>query len=57
MEPLVDLLRLFDLDVPMLGYISEGTDHMYGIIKDIIITGSNKYNPHLHSLAYDLIWG
>ena len=69
MEPLVDLLRLCDLDVPMLGDIYEGTDYMleriqelleekdpvlFGAIKGIIISRWNKYNTNLHALAYAL---
>ena len=69
MEPLVDLLRLCDSDVPMLGDIYEGTDRMleriqelleekdpvlFGTIKDIIISRWNKYNTNLHALAYAL---
>ena len=62
MEPLVDLLRLCDSDVPMLGDIYEGTDRMleriqelleekgpvlFRAIKDIIISRRNKYNTNL----------
>jgi hypothetical protein len=59
MEPLVDLLKLCDSDVPMLGDIYEGTNRMlkriqelleekdpllFGTIKNIIISRWNKYN-------------
>lgn len=69
MEPLVDLLKLCDSDVPMLGDIYEGTDRMleriqqlleekdpvlFGTIKDIIISRWNKYNTPLHALSYAL---
>ena len=68
-EPLVDLLKLCDSDVPMLGDIYEGTDRMleriqqileekdpvlFDTIKDIIISRWNKYNTNLHALAYAL---
>jgi hypothetical protein len=36
MEPLVDLLKLCDLDVPMLGDIYEGTDHMLERIQQLL---------------------
>ena len=69
MEPLFDLLKLCDSDVPMLGDIYEGTDRMleriqqileekdpvlFGTIKDIIISRWNKYNTPLHALSYAL---
>jgi hypothetical protein len=68
MEPLIDLLKLCDLNVPMLGDSYEVTDHMleriqqlleedpllFGTIKDIIISTWNKYNTPLHALVYAL---
>ena len=36
MEPLVDLLRLCDSDVPMLGQIYEGIDHMSKRIQQLL---------------------
>jgi hypothetical protein len=68
-EPLVDLLKLCDSDVPMLGDIYEGTDcileriqelleekdtFFLGTIKYILISIWNKYKTPLHSLAYAL---
>ena len=69
MEPLVDLLKLCDLDVPILGDIYEGTGCMleriqqllkekdpllFATIKNIFISRWNNYNTPLHASTYAL---